>query len=177
MCVSPPSKRQLGPQRIPRSARGVGLIELLVVVTILSALMTMALPSYKQIQKRARASALVNDFRGFTTVFLAHAHEQGSWPSEAEPNSVPGGMTTLEIKADTWMRTSPIGGKFDWEYNQMHNGVRYKAAIALVDYPGTPLLLDVGVFEEMDKALDDGNLATGSFILGDGNCPLYILER
>ena len=37
----------------------VGLFELLIVVTIISALMTMALPSYKQIQKRARASALV----------------------------------------------------------------------------------------------------------------------
>lgn len=177
MRASPPSHRRLGPQRIPRSVRGVGLFELLVVVTIISALMTMALPSYKQIQKRARASALVNDFRGFTTVFLAHAHEEGSWPSEAEPASVPGGMTALEIKADIWTRTSPIGGKFDWEYNQIHNGVRYKAAIALVDYPGAPLLIDVGVFQEMDKALDDGNLSTGSFILGEGNCPLFILER
>lgn len=177
MRTSPTPNRWLGHQRIPRSAAGVGLFELIIVVTIISALMTMALPSYQAIQKRARASALVNDFRGFTTVFLAHAHEEGSWPAETEAANVPIGMTALELKAETWTRTSAIGGKFDWENNQIHAGTRYKAAIALVDYPGAPLLLDASVFQEMDAALDDGNLATGNFILGEGNCPLYILER
>lgn len=177
MRAPPPPNRWLGPQRIPRSVAGVGLFELLIVVTIISALMTMALPSYQAIQKRARASALVNDFRGFATVFLAHAHESGSWPAEVEAGYAPPDVTALELKSETWTRTSAIGGKFDWENNQLHAGTRYKAAIALVDYPGAPLLLDVGVFEEMDRALDDGNLTTGNFILGEGNSPVYVLER
>lgn len=171
------TNRWLGPQRIPRSAAGVGLMELLIVTTIISALMAMAVPSYQQIQRRARASALVNDFRGFATVFLAHAHEMGSWPAEASPAQIPANVTALELKPETWTRTSPIGGKFDWENNQIHKGVRYRAAIALVDTAEAPLLLDEGVFLEMDRNLDDGNLATGNFILGDGNSPLYILER
>jgi hypothetical protein len=32
------------------------------------------------------------------------------------------------------------------------------------------------MFEEMDRALDDGNLNTGNFVLGFGNSPVLILE-
>ena len=80
------------------------------------------------------------------------------------------------MKRDNWTRVTVIGGKFDWEYNQVHNGVRYRAAISISDTVGAPLLVDLVMFEEMDRALDDGNLATGNFVLGFGNCPLLILE-
>lgn len=172
--VSTPRWR--GRQRIPRSGRAVGMVELMVVLTIISMLITVVAPSYLRIQRKARASSMVNDFRVFSSVFLSHAHEVGSWPAETPAGVVPTEITSSEMKRDNWTRVTAIGGKFDWEYNQVHNGTRYRAALALSDAVGAPLLIDLEMFQEMDKALDDGNLATGNFILGFGNAPLLILE-
>ena len=163
-------------QPVPRSIRAVGMVELMVVITIISMLMTVVAPSYVSIQRKARAAAMVNDFRVFSSVFLSHAHEVGSWPAETPPGVVPSEIKSTELRGDAWTRVTAIGGKFDWEYNQIHNGTRYRAAIAISDAVGAPLLIDLDMFQEMDKALDDGNLTTGNFILGFGNCPLLILE-
>ncbi len=173
--LSPPS-RLLGRPNRPRSTAGFSLIELMVVVTIISLLMMLAAPAYLRVQKKARASALVNDLRVFAAVYQAHANEKGTWPPEAAAGVVPAGITSDELKTDAWTQPTVIGGHWDWENNQVHGGVRYTAAIAITDTSDAHLLIDMELFQEMDNALDDGNLTTGSFILGDGNCPLFILE-
>jgi prepilin-type N-terminal cleavage/methylation domain-containing protein len=170
--ASGPTRRQL----LPKSCRGIGLTELMVVVTIISLLMMVAVPSYQRIRNKARASALVNDFRVFGAVFQAHAHERGSWPAEAAAGVVPAEITSEELKQGSWTRNSPIGGQFDWEFNQIHNGVRYRAAIVLADTAAAPLMIDLDLFRMMDADLDDGVLATGNFRLGENLCPLLILE-
>ncbi|MEI6106508.1 MAG: type II secretion system protein [Opitutae bacterium] len=172
----PHTNRLLGRQRIPRSCAGIGLVELMVVVLIISMLMAVAVPSYQRVRQKAKAATLVNDLRVFAAVFQAYAHENGVWPAEAASGVVPTGITSQELKIDVWTHDTPNGGRFDWEYNQTHNGVKYRAAIAITDGPGLPLVVDLEMFRLMDLALDDGNLNTGSFRLGDGNCPLYILE-
>jgi type II secretory pathway pseudopilin PulG len=148
----------------------------MVAVTIISMIMTMGVPSYQQVQRKARANAIANDFRVFAAVFQARAHESGSWPAEAAAGVVPAGITSQDMKTAVWTQPTPIGGKFDWENNQIHNGIHYRAAIAITDAAGAPLLYDLVLFQAIDQALDDGNLATGSFILGDGVSPLFILE-
>lgn len=168
--------RLIGRQTIPRSTSGVGLIELLVVVTILSFLMMLALPSYQRIQRKTRASTVVNDFRVFTAVFQAYAHETGTWPAEAAAGVVPTGITSLDLQTDVWEHATPIGGKFDWENNQTHSGTKYRAALVLTATTEAPMIIDLDLFQELDVALDDGNLATGNFRLGFGNCPLFIIE-
>jgi type II secretory pathway pseudopilin PulG len=172
----PTFRRWLGRQRIPRSGRGVGMVELMVVLTIISMLVTVIAPTYNRIQRKARASAMVNDFRVYSAVYLSHAHEVGSWPAETPAGVVPSEITSAEMKRDNWTRVTSIGGKFDWDYNQVHNGAMVRAAIAISDAVGAPLLVDLDMFEEMDRALDDGNLATGNFVLGFGNSPVLILE-
>jgi type II secretory pathway pseudopilin PulG len=152
------------------------MVELMVVLTIISMLVTVIAPSYNRIQRKARASALVNDFRVYSAVFLSHAHEVGSWPAETPAGVVPSEVKSSEMKGENWTRITPIGGKFDWEYNQVHNGGQIRAAIAIADTVGAPLLVDLEMFKEMDRALDDGDLSTGNFVLGFGNSPLLILE-
>lgn len=177
MLVLPRSNSSLRSGRIPRSTAGVSLIELMVVVAIISMIITMAVPAYQRVQRKARASALANDFRVFAAVFQTYAHENGVWPDEAPAGVIPNGVTSEELQTNAWtLPTSAVGGHFDWENGQLHNGVRYTAAIAIADTADAPLLVDLELFQEIDEALDDGNLATGSFILGDNNCPLYILE-
>jgi prepilin-type N-terminal cleavage/methylation domain-containing protein len=164
-----------------RSAGGFTLVELMVVVTIISLLFLTAVPTYRQIQRKARASTIANDFRVYAGVFQAYAHENGSWPPEAAAGVVPIGISPDEIKVDAWSAVTPIGGKFDWEYNQLHPGGtspdgRVRAAIAITGTADAPLLIDADMMEMIDRELDDGNLATGSFRLGFGDCPLYIIE-
>lgn len=170
--------RLVGRQRIPRSIAGVmGLVELMVVVAIISFLMAAVTPVYLRVQRKARASAIANDFRVFAASFQAHAHEAGAWPVETAAGVVPTGMTNMELKAKDWQRVTVIGGHFDWEKGQVHNGIRYSAALAITDTSDAPLIIDLEMFQLIDEAIDDGNLSTGSFILGENDCPLFILEK
>lgn len=175
------SNRLLGRRDIPRSVSGVGLVELMVVVTIISMLMLAGVPTYNRIQRKARASTIINDFRVFAAVFQAHAHETGSWPAETAVGVVPAGMNNNELKAESWQKFTPMGGQFDWDFNQVHPGGtspggRWRAAIGIANGATSNVILDVDLMQEIDRALDDGNLNTGSFRLGGDGGPLFILE-
>lgn len=181
MTASSPLSRRIGRQALPRSMRGVSLVELMVVVTIISILMALSVPSYKRLQKKARAATIVNDFRVFTAVLQARAHENGSWPAETAAGVVPAGITSADIQLETWINPNAIGGQFDWENNQVHPGGtspggRWRAALALTDTVTAPLLVDTELYQEIDASLDDGNLATGNFRLGTNNCLIFIME-
>ncbi|AOS44471.1 hypothetical protein Verru16b_01533 [Lacunisphaera limnophila] len=182
MPALPRPSRLIGRQRLPRSVAGViSLVELMVVVLIISILFLAAVPTYQQIQRKARAAAIANDFRVFSSFFQAYAHERGSWPAEAGAGIVPTGIDASDLQFENWTRGTPIGGKFDWEYNQTHPGGtspggRWRSAIAINSTADSALLIDADLMETIDETLDDGNLTTGNFRSGFGDCPLFILE-
>ena len=182
MIASPRPSRLIGRQRLPRSVAGViSLVELMTVILIISILFVMAVPTYQQIQRKARATAIANDFRVFGAVFQGYAHERGTWPAEFAAGVIPTGITAQEIPADVWTRPTPIGGKFDWDFNQSHPGGtspggKWRAALTINATGDSPLLIDADLYELIDEALDDGDLTTGNFRLGFGDCPLFILE-
>lgn len=160
-----------------RSDRAFSLIELMVALTILSVLFFLAVPTYQRIQRKAKAAAIANDLQVFAAVFQTHAHEAGAWPPETAAGIVPMGMTPDELKFADWTQKTPMGGKFDWEYNQTHVGVQYHAAIAITPTADAPLILDDELLLEIDQAIDDGDLSTGMFRRGNANCPLFIIEN
>ncbi len=177
----PSNHRLLGRQDIPRSTSGVGLVELMVVVTIISMIMLAAVPTYNRIQRKARASTAVNDFRVFAAAFQAYAHETGSWPAESAVGTIPPGMDSGRLKADAWLRLTPMGGQFDWDFMQVHPGGtspggRWRAAICINNAPTSAVLLDEELLKEIDRDLDDGDLTTGSFRLSGDGGPIFILE-
>ena len=158
------------------ATRGFTLVEILVVVVIISLLAMMAVPGVQLVQRRAKSSAVINDFRVFATAFQTYAHENGSFPAEAAPGVVPIGMENM-LKIDAWLRVTPIGGHYNWENNQLHFGVQYKAAIAITGTADAPLTLDVNQLTDIDKAIDDGDLYNGNFRLGAGLNPLFVIEK
>ena len=171
------SRGRLGQRTRLRSSAAFSLIELMVVVTIMSFLFFLAVPAYQRIQRKAKAAAIVNDLRTFSTAFQAHAHETGAWPPEAAAGIVPAGMTPEEIKFDDWTHPTPMGGNFDWENNQTHGGTVYRAAITIAPTSGAPMTTDSALLLEIDQAIDDGDLSTGIFRLGFGGQPLFIIEN
>ena len=86
-------------------------------------------------------------------------------------------MTAEELKFDDWTRTTPIGGKFDWEYNCSNVGGTYTAVIRISPTADTPLVPDDDLFEAIDQILDDGDLDTGNFRRGFGGDPIFIIEK
>ncbi len=146
----------------------------MVVIMIISLIMMMAAPAYQQVQKKAKAGALVNDFRVFSSVYMSYAHEKGGWPvSSANPGDLPGGITSQDLKADVWMNRTLVGGNFDWETNYPVGPDHCR----VITITGPDMVVDIELFQMVDEALDDGNLATGNFQLGDGNSPVFVLER
>ncbi len=183
MIVPSPARRLIGAQRIPRSASGLSMVELMIVILIISLLFMAAIPAYQRIQRKARAAAVTNDFRVFGAVFQAYAHERGSWPAETASGVLPTGLTSDEIQTSTWGKATPMGGKFDWEFNQTHPGGtspggRWRAAIAITAPAdgSAPLVVDAALMQEIDESLDDGDLETGNFRKGFGDCPILIIE-
>ncbi len=174
--------RLLGRQRFSRLAtRAFSLVELMIAVLIISMMFAMAVPAYQRIQRKARAAAVANDFRVFGAAFQAYAHEKGSWPAESAAGVVPTGVTSQDIQTGPWSTMTPMGGKFDWEFNQVHPGGtsaggKWRAAVAITGTSDAPLLIDADLMQEIDGSLDDGDLDTGSFRKGFGDCPLLIIE-
>ena len=145
-------------------------------VLIISILSMLAIPTVRRVRLKARTAAVVNDFRVFAAAFETTAHETGSWPAEAAAGVVPAGMET-SLKIDAWTRTTPMGGKYNWENNQLHFGMRYRAAIAITATADAPLPLDVNQLLDIDRTIDDGNLLNGNFRLGNGFCPLFVIQQ
>jgi prepilin-type N-terminal cleavage/methylation domain-containing protein len=174
--------RLLGRQRFPRPAdRAFSLVELMIAVLIISILFAMAVPTYQRIQRKARATTVANDFRVFGAAFQAYAHERGTWPAESAPGVVPTGVTNQDLQTETWSKMTPMGGKFDWEYNQVHPGGttaggKWHAAVAITNTSDAPLIIDADLMEAIDQDLDDGDLDTGIFRKGFGDCPILIIE-
>ncbi len=174
--------RLLGRQRFPRLAtRAFSLVELMIALLILSLLFFMAVPTYQRYQRKARATRIANDFKVFGAAFQTYAHEKGSWPSEALPGVVPTGFTSQDIQTETWAKATPMGGKFDWENNQIHPGGtspggKWRAALAITGTTDAPLIIDADLMQEIDMTLDDGDLDAGNFRKGFGDCPLLIIE-
>lgn len=155
---------------------GFSLVEVMVVVTIISVLASLMVPAVHYLKLRARTASIANDFRTFEAAFNAYAQERGSFPAEAAAGVIPAGMED-RLNATAWLRPTPMGGRYNWENNQLHFGVRYRAAIAITATAASPLPLDVNQLYDLDRKQDDGNLLNGSFRIGSSLNPLWIILK
>lgn len=135
------------------------------------------MPAIKRAVLEARAVAVLNALRVFAGAFQTYAHAHGDWPpGPIAPGELPAGMQSL-LGATTWSEPTPIGGRYTWSPTTLHQGERYHAAIVLASVPGSPVSDDRLQLEQIDRRVDDGNLATGSFRLGYRNQPVFVIEH
>jgi prepilin-type N-terminal cleavage/methylation domain-containing protein len=163
--------------RGPRARRAAGftLVEIMIVVVIISMLAAFGIPTMVRMQLNARTAAVTNDFRVFAQVFQAYAHANGSWPEDTAAGVIPPELLA-ELNNSPWARPTPLGGRYNWENSQLHQGgFRPRAAITITLGDGdSPITLTQ--MQHIDDFMDDGNLDTGNFRRGAGNAPLYVIE-
>lgn len=152
------------------------MVDVMMSVMITSMVIAVVVPRLTSTKRQARATAIMNDFRTFGAAFDGHAQEMGAYPAEVGVAEMPAAMAG-RMNQETWSRETPIGGQYNFDNDQTHYGTRYKAVIAVNGTTAFPLEQDVELWEVIDQMLDDGNLMSGSFRLGAGNEPIYVLSR
>lgn len=160
-----------------RRGAAFSLIELAVVVAIISIVAAFAVPVAKNLVIHARSAAVENDLRVFASAFQTYANEHGDWPTgDGTPGAFPPGMEGY-LSQTNWQRPTPIGGYYTWDPNSLHQGVHYRAVIVISSTADNPVSSDRLQLADIDQKMDDGDLATGNFLLGYRNYPLYVLEQ
>lgn len=158
----------------PTRRGGFSLIEVMIGITIASIVIAAAIPKVKKAESESRATIIVSDLRTYAAAFDAYAQEKGAWPAETAAGVLPPEMTD-RLGATGWLRVTPMGGQYNWEYNQLHGGVRYRAALSISETSSAPLEVNAEMLQAIDRLIDDGNLSTGNFRTGVNNDPLYII--
>lgn len=158
------------------TGRCTTLLKLAAAVAIFSSLLALAVLFIQRQLIAHRAGEVANDLKAFKTAFHAYALAQGSWPAATSaPGEVPAGMTAA-LKDTRWALPTPIGGRYTWDLNTLHRGHYYTAAISIRPAAGHPVSTNLKQLEAVDRAIDDGNLQTGRFVLGFHNFPVFVLE-
>ena len=123
-----------------------------------------------------QAAAIASDLRTFAAAFDGYAQEKGAYPAETDPGVLPPEMQE-RLGNRGWERVTPMGGQYNWENNQLHNGVRYRAAICISASPTAPLTVNADMLRAIDKIIDDGDLNTGNFRTGVNDDALFIIAQ
>ena len=152
-------------------------VELMIVVTIISFLAALALPTAHRAGLSARASAVANDLRVFAAAFTAQAQQAGTYPPEVAVAVMPPLMANGGLGNTSWLRKTPIGGNYNWDYMRTHGSITPRAAISINSTTGNLVTTDRTLLLLIDRRIDDGNLNTGNFFLGANSEPVYIVER
>ena len=139
----------------------------MIVVVIIGLLATMAIPAFKRVIRRQQNSQVVNDLRVFSQAFETYSTMNGKWPANVGPGVIPAGMGVGWLKKGVWQAKTPIGGQWNWDYNN----VGITAGISISSYTCTNSQL-----LEIDKLIDDGDLTTGAFQRTGGSRVTMILE-
>lgn len=162
-------------RRAATCARGFTVTELMVVTTLIGILSMMSTAALQNLSKHAEAAAFVNDGRVFSEAFNRYAQERGTFPADQTvAQQVPTGMTEY-LKATNWLRTTPLGGTYEWDNKDAVNslGTTFSGAIKVTGCSWT-----IANLQRLDSWFDDGSLATGNIVVADAGATVYfVIER
>ena len=140
-------------------------MEIMIVVLIIGILAAMAGVAFKHVRERSIATRVANDLRVFADAFQTYSLENGAYPADVGPATVPTGMDGY-VNASLFTSETPAGGRYDWD-----QGVFGITAAVSLQAPTA----EASVLLEIDKIIDNGDLTSG-FVRSRSNGLLYIIE-
>lgn len=148
-------------------AEGFTLLELMIVVIILGIVAAIVVQSFSDTKKDAENAAFVTSVDTLSKQFRFYKYKHKAYPPDATPGIIPQGMAPYLERA-SWVDGRPLGGRWDWDYQQLHFGCSAGVSVYMPDRT-------VSEMQEIDNLLDDGNLATGLFRARSGGY-IFIIE-
>ncbi|MDQ6809114.1 MAG: type II secretion system GspH family protein, partial [Verrucomicrobiota bacterium] len=137
-----------------RRTAGFTLVEIMIVVAIIALLAVIALPSLLRARERTRRTKFVNALRVVRDACETYTAEHNGYPADVNRGVLPAGMQTYFNGKLDWTAPTPIGGRWDWDY-QVYG---FKAGVSVV--AGDE---DAQAMAEIDAMIDDGDLTSGAF--------------
>ena len=137
-----------------RRPAGFTLVEIMIVVSIIALLVVMALPSFLRARENAQNAKLINGLRVATDAFQMYAVEHNTYPADVNRGVVPSGMAQYFGPTFNFTATTPIGGNWDWDYQQFG----FTAGVSIVGSGVSDARM-----QQVDAKIDDGDLKTGGF--------------
>lgn len=153
------------------SRSGATLLELAVCVLIIG-LITIASLDYRKQVSKAKVASVASTARAINDIAQYVYNTTGSWPADCERGVCPPEMST-HLQGSLFSNETPMGGQWDW--NGPDSDVPGGIGISLrFDAKKT---VDQNMLADLDRLIDDNNLATGSCrqIIHNGT-PVYLLS-
>ena len=147
-CSTLPSHR-----RWASPGTGFTLVELMIVVAVIALLAVIAIPNFARARGTAQNSRFAADLRVACDAFVQYSVDNRRYPPDTTPGVMPAGMSDYLLRVP-WLKDTAIGGQWDWDNGQF--GV--KAGVSA--YQPT---VSQSQLQRLDRTIDDGDLATGSF--------------
>ena len=144
------------------------------VVLIIGILAALAIPNYRKVVIKSKATATVNNLRTFSAALGNFNLANGRYPS---PGAAPGDPGELGIAVtDTFKTPSPIGGKYMWHISAPADPFYGKASLSIATDSDSALTNDTELLELVDQMIDDGDLTSGNLQYGAADL-VYIIEK
>lgn len=132
------------------------IIELVIVIVILGLVATIAIPRLSMAAQTTRATAITQSLSAFSRALIQYRDTHGLWPADSPTASAPPEIADL-IDVRAWESRIDRLGRWDFEMNDSGVG----AAVGIVVDDDSPVAREL--CEQIDHALDDGDLNTGRF--------------
>lgn len=157
--------------------KGMTLVEILLVVTIVALLLALLIPVVKKSIEGKENALCASHLRRAVAAFELYRSEMGSYPADKYPGQIPPEMsgyfqelniydtTDDDHEDEWWVKPTELGGYWDWD-----NGYNFKCSVSISNPSKTEQMTD------FDRLVDDGNLSTGKF-RKVGTQYHYILEQ